>query len=526
MIRPGRRRRAGPPELDWHLRLAAGRRRRLRARRGAWTGLAAAAVGAIWVMAGGPAWVTPALAVLGAVAGATVPVRGSEGWARRWIGDRHGLGYDTALEAEGRPDPHGLWAASRERARLGLRGARPPATQHWWLPPAIAAALLIVASPWLAAIPRPSAPASQGDAAEARGAERQPGASTPSPEGDTADPSGAEGATAPAERPDRATGDDAPPPDERDTPVARDEEDGGDAAANGDGETAATGGAAVDRFLRDLESAGEPERELTNPFDPAGRRAEGEGRPQDREGGRATSEDVPPRTGGAESETGQATDAPSDGTPEGGAAPDRTGSDADDGATAGTEGDEASDRASEDGDASGDGGPGPRERTAAGEENGAPGDDGASDRSEPDDGGVLEGQRGDGADAVARDGRDEGDDGALDRGAGEAGDGRGADGRNGDEAGAGGEAAGAEPGAQGEPQPFLGGPDAAAERLSGPLGEGATPSVGSVRGGGQAPSAVPEGAPVDPSYGRAAERAADEAGLPGAYREIIRRYFR
>jgi hypothetical protein len=92
--------------------------------------------------------------------------------------------------------------------------------------------------------------------------------------------------------------------------------------------------------------------------------------------------------------------------------------------------------------------------------------------------------------------------------------------------GIGSEGAGRGEGADADPEPFLGGPDGAAERLEGGPGDGPVPSVGSVRGGGRAPEAVPEGAPVPSSYARDAERAAEEAGLPGAYREIIRRYFR
>jgi len=523
MIRPGRRRRAGPPELDWHLRLAASRRRRLRARRGAWTALAAAFVGVVWVLAGGPPWATPLLAALGAVAGASVPVRGSEAWARRWIGGRHGLGYDTALEAEGRPDPHGLWAASRDRARLGLRGATPPVAQRWWLPPAIAAVLLIAASPWLATVPRPSAPALDRPASEAAGADREAQGTVPPADGDGADPSGPAGAAPPPERPDAASDAVAPPPDARDAPDARDEDGTDGAATDGDGEAAATGGAAVDRFLRDLEPAPD---EATNPFDPAGRRVDEEGAPDARSGGRAAPEDAPPRSGGAGSEAGRAGEDPGEGAPSAGAARDGAAPRSDGGATSGSDGDAA--------DEAGANGGGDQDE--GGEEASEPGADGegtaATDaaRGEPEGGaGASEGRREEGADAAARDGRDEAGAAGLDPGAGEAGaaGAAGSDGRGGDEAGApGGEAGGSESGVEGEPQPFLGGPDGAAERLSGQLGEGPAPSVGSLRGGGQAPASVPEGSPVDPSYGRAAERAADEAGLPGAYREIIRRYFR
>jgi|GEM_PF-1122762 len=525
MIRPGRRRRAGPPELDWHLRLAASRRRRLRARRGAWAGLAGAFVGAIWVLAGGPPWATPMLAALGAVTGVALPVRGSEAWARRWIGGRHGLGYDTALEAEGRPDPHGLWAASRDRARLGLRGATPPAAERWWLPPAIAAVLLIAASPWLAMVPRPSAPAlDRAATTETTREERDPGDTAPRADGESADPSGQAGAVPPPERPDAVADRAAPPPDARDAPTARDEDDIDGPPTDGDGEPSATGGAAVDRFLRDLEPTPD---EATNPFDPAGRRVDEEGSPDARGGGQAAPEDVPPRGGGAGPEAGRGTDASGEGSPSAGAAQEGADPGSEGGPTSGSEGDEAG----EEGGASGGGdraerGEGAGEGTSDGEGAAAPDDA----RSASEGGrGTPEGQRDEGAEAAARDGRDDADAAGLDPGAGEAGGpgAAGSDGRGGDDAGApGGEAGGTEPSAEGEPQPFLGGPDGAAERLSGPLGEGAAPSVGSLRGGGQAPASVPEGAPVDPSYGRAAERAADEAGLPGAYREIIRRYFR
>ncbi len=525
MIRPGRRRRAGPPELDWHLRLAASRRRRLRTRRGAWTGLAGAFVGAIWVLAGGPPWATPALAALGAVVGAAVPARGSEAWARSWIGARHGLGYDTALEAEGRPDPHGLWAASRDRARLGLRGATPPAAERWWLPPAIAAVLLITASPWLATIPRPSAPALDRAATEAARPDRDAGGATPRADGESGGPSGPAGAAPPPERPDVATDGAAPPPDARDAPAARDQAESDGPAADGDDEASATGGAAVDRFLRDLEPTPD---EATNPFDPAGRRADEEGSPEARTGGEAAPEDVPPRSGDDGSETGQPTDASGEGSPSDGSAPEGTGPRSDGGATPDSARDEAGDEAGSDGGGDqADGGDGARDREADGEgASAAP--DAASGESEGG-AGTPEGQPDDGAEAAARDGRDEADAAGLDPGEGEAGGAgaAGGDGRDGDAAGAaGGEAGGAEPSPEGEAQPFLGGPDGAAERLSGRPDEGPAPSVGSVRGGGQAPASVPEGAPADPSYGRAAEQAADEAGLPGAYREIIRRYFR
>jgi hypothetical protein len=523
VIRPGRVRRSGPPDLGWHRRLAAGRRREVRVRRGAWGALAGATAGAVTVLAGAPLALAPVLALVALVAGAAWPVPDADRWARGWIAEARGLGYDTALEAQGRDDPYGLWRASRERTLHDLRDARPPAAERWWLPPLVGAALLLAATPWLAGAPivPPAGPAGSG--ASGPTGERAAGDQPPVPDGGPVDaaPSGGGEAPPPARSDER---DAAAAPEERGAPDATEPDEAAAPSAGGEEGGVASGGAAVDRFLRDLEQG---EERAPNPFDPAGPPRDGsppDERPAGGEAAPPTGE--APREGGAL--RGGATDEPAGEEGAAGDAPrDLPRRPADEAGGGG--GDAASDAPEQGGqDGSEEGDPGADERAA-----GPPESDRAGEGGDASDG--AGGEAREGAGARPEEGAPEG----LEEGAGarpgtpqeeDAGGGGGGGSPDADEpregGGIGGEGAGAGEGGDAEAEPFLGGPDGPAERLDGGPGDGPVPSVGSVRGGGRAPEAIPEGAPVPSSYARDAERAAEEAGLPGAYREIIRRYFR
>lgn len=525
MIRPGRVRRSGPPTLTWHVRIAAWRRRRIRARRAAWAALAAALLGALASGLAAPVTLavgaTFALVIVAMFVATIVPVAGADRWARSWITAREGLGYLTAVESRERDDPYGFGSATRERALARLRDVRPPSADAWWLPPLVAAVLVLLTTPWLARVGGsiPTVPAT-ASVERPGGAARPDG---PAPAGDPAgsdDGGGVDAAGAPAERNERERQDAAPAPEARDD-AGSDAGRSGRTGAEGDSEAPAQGGAAVDRFLRELGqaregSSGGARDGGANPFEPAAgppTSSDGEQTGSDRTD--ATLGDRPRSEGRAQEDVSGAEVQPSnEGTP-------------------GTSGEGASGAGGEDGQARGDGGgepdgsgqPGGGGAQAAGPEREVPvgANDGASGGANDD---RNAGRRP--GDAAAG---DEGADGGLSEGDPEAAGGAGAG-----EAGApaaaqdagnsGGESAGASSGSEGEGEPMLGSLRGPADRLPGDREGGPAPAVGSIRGGGAAPELVPEGRAASPAEVRSAERAGEEQGLPGAYREIIRRYFR
>jgi hypothetical protein len=512
MISRGRLRRAAPPGLDWHRRLAASRRRAVRARRAGWSALAAAvlvvAVGASGLVPGWTPWWAGASAALAAGIAAALPVADAEAWARRWIAARHGLGYDTSLEADGRDDPYRLWQRARERTALELRDARPPAPDRWWLPPAVAVALVLAATPLVGSGPDLAGGEGAGASGSARPAGGGSGPEAPLDAGavEAQAPRDGGGATAPPERPVDA-GDDAAAP----APDAREDGDdaarpGGSEGSDGDGgsDDAASQapGSPVERFLRDLETTDES---LADPFEPVERpddapNERGAGSPAQLGERRPTPSGDGDAGDRSERRDGDATgdeEQPGDG-------------DGDQGQAQGSGATERDDAARE-----GPSGQGPDDERSAGEEGGAAGaagERGGEPGSEGDESLVAGGE-------AEEQGLAEGD---------PAGGGSGSGSEPGERAGpaAGSEGAGVSAGDEGAAEPSIGGAEGPARRLPGELEDGEAPVVGSVRGGGAAPEALPEGRQATPSEARGAERAAEEQGLPGAYREIIRRYFR
>ncbi len=179
---------------------------------------------------------------------------------------------------------------------------------------------------------------------------------------------------------------------------------------------------------------------------------------------------------------------------------------------AGEEARKAMDELAAEADAGGEGGtpPGSEDAEAPGE-----GRAGVPEAPDEDGSGAAQGE----GQAPEEAGLTEGEDGS-----GGAGAGSGADERAGPSSGS--DGAGVSPSADADAEPLPGEPGGPARRLPGERDGGPVPVVGSVRGSGTAPDALPEGRAATPSEARSAERAAEEQGLPGAYREIIRRYFR
>ncbi|HEX7004647.1 MAG TPA: hypothetical protein VF168_10730 [Trueperaceae bacterium] len=134
MISRSRRQRENVPasrDLDAHNRLARARDRHRHLFRGALLALAAAIVG--WLL--GFDLTVRAVSVAAAFALAwLVPLRGSTEWALRWISDRAGLAYQTALEIGDGEDPYGFAPAVAARADASLARVERPEHSAWWLP--------------------------------------------------------------------------------------------------------------------------------------------------------------------------------------------------------------------------------------------------------------------------------------------------------------------------------------------------------------------------------------------------------
>ena len=147
MIRPSRRQRASRPTAEHafalHLRIAARSAWSTRLLRGAAAALlasliAAAAGASPWLQGGGlcGAFVIAALA----------PVRGHRARAVRFIRERAGLSYETALELDAGAHDPSFADAVRARAVDSVRDVRLPDLQAWWLP-LLAAALALLLFP-------------------------------------------------------------------------------------------------------------------------------------------------------------------------------------------------------------------------------------------------------------------------------------------------------------------------------------------------------------------------------------------
>lgn len=498
MIRSGRRRRAAPPGLGWHRRLARRRRWHLALRRGSWGALAGAVVGVAASLAGlVPAWLPVVCFALGAAAGVAWPSGDPERWALDWLTRRAGLGYQTALEAAERDDPYGLWERSSERASWHLRDVEPPRDDPWWLPPLLVAALLLA----LPALPPLFSPSGAGS--DTPGGE--PDGPPPAVERDArGDPDAREREPEPA-RPEEAAGE-----PQRGAPEDQDEEDGDGASeeeragadpggrepAEGDeagGPRGEDGEDAVSRALRNLR-----ERPEDSPFRSAqGERQEADEPAPDEPGNRPLQQAG--QADGAEDPEGERVPGDVDersqreGGEGGGGEDPAAGEEEQDG-----EGRGADERAARPGDErEGDEGGG-----GAGEDRAAERAPGEADAQEGDDPqGLDPGAEAGGAAAGEREGaEDESSPGSPGMGAGE---------RAGEEAPA------------GDPVgPAAGDPSF----LQGELEEGEMAGAGQVRRPGAAPGALPEGERPE-TFRRAAERAVDEESLPTDYREIIRRYF-
>jgi hypothetical protein len=133
-----------------HVRIARRWRGATRATRAALLGASLSVVG--WTLGWGPA---PHAVAIGAASllGALWPVRDREPAALRWVGDRVGLAYETALETAGGDDPYGLRAAVAVQGRLVVRDLAPPTPAAWWVPAALLAASLwawgaLLGAPW------------------------------------------------------------------------------------------------------------------------------------------------------------------------------------------------------------------------------------------------------------------------------------------------------------------------------------------------------------------------------------------
>ncbi len=313
--------------------------------------------------------------VVAAVVGLAWPQRDRKPEALRWIGARVGLAYETAVEAEERSDPFGLFDAVRTQGRLAIRDVGVPQPSPWWLPAALLAATLwawgaFVGVPWTA----PWGPAGSA-----------PGAPSPSP---VAPPAVAEPADAPPTEEAPATDPSAARSDEASTGSA-----GGEGGAS-DGSGADGSASERDALERFVEGLREREDE------PAAAAAAADA---------ADGADEPQRTEGAERGDGDEADARDpdpggDGEPTDGEASDGDGEGEE---RAGEEGEETGE--GEDpgqADAPGDGTPQDAGDPAAeGEEGAQAGAAGIDPGEDPGDAGLGAGAEGDASDAVAEDPR-------------------------------------------------------------------------------------------------------------------------
>ncbi len=242
-----------------HVRTA---RRRRRYRRATLAALLAAAVSAgAWLLGVPP--LPHALLVLGAaVLGGAWPVRSGEAAALRWVGERVGLAYETALESGDREDRYGLLDAVRVQGRLVVRDLAPPSEPAWWLPAALFAATLwawgaLVGAPWSGA----------PFAADPGGGAVPPAGPPPVTAPPLANPTPAD---LPDEAPDVVSAD-APPQE------GGAEGEGGAADGGDGGEGVASERDALERFVENLrEREPEPEDDAGEPETGAGQAAPGE----------------------------------------------------------------------------------------------------------------------------------------------------------------------------------------------------------------------------------------------------------
>ncbi|MEX2535832.1 MAG: hypothetical protein WD273_09580 [Trueperaceae bacterium] len=179
MILPSQRQQSSPRGArDWtlHRRLARGRDRHRHLLLSAGFALLMAVV--TWAL-GLDLMVRAAAVVAAAAVAWLVPVRGSDAWAMRWIGERAGLAYQTVIELDAGTDRYGLREALEERAGSSLERLEQPRHSAWWLP------LLALA---LGALLLPALPLGPGNGGFA-GGPVPPGGTSQSPAGTGDQPS-------------------------------------------------------------------------------------------------------------------------------------------------------------------------------------------------------------------------------------------------------------------------------------------------------------------------------------------------
>ncbi len=514
MIRPGRARRGPPQGLDAHERFARMRTRAVRAHRAA---LAAAATAVVTIAAsliGVPRAVVLLVPLIAVIAGLT-PVPGAAMWARRYLRSEQGLGYDTALEAAAREDPFGLWGEARERARLDVRGVTPPPTDWRWLVPTVATLVLLAALPFTQPI-RSSLvdPGGQAAVQESRADAFEEGGTTVDDADQASGTSTDEAPDAPLPTAGRDADAPATDPDANPQRGEGNTDDSLDAGEEADGtEDAVTGRDAVNQFLQRDDPTDEPAASTQRPGDAdpasaadgaASRNANGEPQaPPDARDGNATEDGdtaatrIQPDAGqegegsGAQGVDGEAPEASGGDEPTSGEADAQATGERMQASRPGTEGTAQEGALDEN----------------AGSQEGET--DGTPDRPQGDlDAGTDGGSEGREAEGLAGSGDTPNSDAS----------------RAQDDP-----TAGNAPGAGTAVDPATG-PDAQpAERLSGDPGQGPSVTIGTTRDLGARPDAPPPVTPrvdVDGRRARDVERITEEANLPAAYREIVRRYFR
>ncbi len=497
MIERGRARRASLLGLDAHQRFARQRALTQRLRRAAWAGLTLSALHLLVAILTENSMLL-VLVPIAAGLGFIMPLDNQHRWARGYLARNQGLSYETALEAEGKPDPYGLWSASTEVAVQAVRRGDSPPMDWRWLPVAVVTILMLIVSPLLVsqtAAVRDALGTLNAAANETQSTSTQ----TPDDPSRSTEPSGraGEGPTPP-----EAAAESAPVAPQAAPEAVTDPSHSGGSETLGDeanqlGDPAAppaTGDEAIERFLAQAEqrsssegpSQREAESEQTGSDGPTTPNSSREAQGQDPNPEDATGAE----RGANEDASGEGTqiEVPSD-DPAGGDARQARDEPTDDASTEGA---------------------GPSRGADTAEPSEVPDPSGVGDEREA---GIEESLEGLG------EGRDAGMD---DRDGSEAG-------QSPDDRASGDGEAGNRPGSRQDSDLADGESSTTAESLNDEAPDGPRASAGvTVDRGiapGDAPPTVSEGRPAA-TDARDAERIAEETNLPSVYREIIRRYFR
>ncbi len=496
MIHPSRRQRTSRPTVEQtfalHVRIAARNAWSVRLLRGSAAALLASLVSAA---AGAVPWLQGAVLLGAFFVGAVLPVGDHRVRALRYIRERAGLSYETALEIDAGSEGATFAEAVRARAVDSVRDVRPPDLPAWWLP-LLAAALALLLFP-LASRPVPLTGASGNPTQEAP---PQAGA------------------------PERPTPSSAPPPPPS-APQRAQAADNGSSSSNASDASAAagSGGRASDQqvlsnYLQTLQPSTPTGAAPSGPAGPAT-----DGAPSDGSAAPGTPTSGASRSGTAGSNaTGSGaaggTGTASSGVPSQGAAPGRDTS----GAASGSNGSGAGASQAPAGASPPEGAASPAPPTGSGPP--PSGANGASDgQGRQPDGGAGSGpssQQGAAQGSQAEGG------GASGTSAGQPQPGP-ADGgtlpgaQNGEGSGTGGN----QPGTAGPSGPAAQGAGQAPQFLPGELRPGEQSASGSLRLPGSTDVTLPPGTSME-SYRRAAEQALTEGDVPLEYQEVIRRYFR